>query len=97
MPGPPPRQHEHERLYTLSTHSFILTRRIWKDDYDAQIIFGDLVDPKLPDICLTGAEKPRKTSSRELVPTGEQTRARCITGAHTIAWSTAVDHEEIKI
>ena len=30
------------------------------DDYDGQMIFGDLVDLKLPDICLTGEEKPRK-------------------------------------
>ena len=30
------------------------------DDYDVQMIFGDLVDLKLPDIRLTGEEKPRK-------------------------------------
>ena len=29
------------------------------DDYDGQIIFGDLVGLKLPDIRLTGEEKPR--------------------------------------
>ena len=29
------------------------------DDYDAQTIFGDLVGLKLPDIRLTGEEKPR--------------------------------------
>ena len=32
------------------------------DDYDGQMIFGDLVGPKLPDIRLTGEEKPRKNS-----------------------------------
>ena len=58
MPGPPPRQHEHETRFTPFTHPFILTRRIWKDDYDGQIIFGDLVGLKLPDICLIGEEKP---------------------------------------
>ena len=42
MPGPPPRQHKHERQYTRSTHSVIPTRRIWNDDYDGQMIFGDL-------------------------------------------------------
>ena len=31
------------------------------DDYDGQMIFGDLVGPKLPDIRLTGEEKPRKS------------------------------------
>ena len=30
------------------------------DDYDGQMIFGDLVGLKLPDIRLTGKEKPRK-------------------------------------
>ena len=30
------------------------------DDYDGQMIFGDLVDLKLPDIRLTGEENPRK-------------------------------------
>ena len=48
-----------------------------KDDYDDQMIFGDLVGLKLPDICLTGEEKPRKKKSpRKLVSTGNRTRAR---------------------
>ena len=46
---------------------------------------------KLPDICLTGEEKPRKTSPRKLVPTGDRNRARCVTGAHATAWPKAVD------
>ena len=59
------------------THPSILTKRIWKDDYDSQMIFRDLVGLKLPDFCFTGEEKPRKkTSPRKLVPTGNQTRAR---------------------
>ena len=41
-------------------HPFILTRQIWKDDYDGQMIFGVLVGLKLLDIYLTGEEKPRK-------------------------------------
>ena len=60
MPGPPPRQHKHERQYTPSIHSVIPTRRIWNDDYGDQMVFGDLVGLKFPDICLTGEEKPRK-------------------------------------
>ena len=60
MPGPPPRQHKHERQYTPSTHSVIPTRRIWNDDYDGQMLFGDLGGLKIPVICLTGEEKPRK-------------------------------------
>ena len=40
------------------------------DDNDGQMIFGDLGSLKLPDICLKGEEKLRKTSSRKLVPVG---------------------------
>ena len=47
---------------------------------------------KLPDICLTGEETPRKTSPRKLVPTGDRTRARWVTGAHATACSTAVEY-----
>ena len=53
MPGPPPRQHKHERQYTPSTHSVIPTRRIWNDDYDSQMIFGDLGGLNFPDIYLS--------------------------------------------
>ena len=68
MPGPPPRQHKHERQYTTSTHSVIPTRRRWNDDYDSQMIFGDLGGLKFPDICLTGEEKPRKNFAQETCP-----------------------------
>ena len=68
MPGPPPRQHKHERQYTPSTHSVIPTRRIWNDDYDGQMIVGDLGGLKFPDICLTGEEKPRKKLTQETCP-----------------------------
>ena len=61
------------------------------DDNAGQIKFGDLGDLKLPGICLTGEEKPQKTSPRKLFPTGDRTRARCVTGAHAAAWPTAVD------
>ena len=62
-----------------------------EDDNDGQMIFGDIGGLKLPDICLTGEENPEKTSPRKLVPTGDRTRARCVTGAHAAAWPTAVD------
>ena len=38
------------------------------DDNDGQIIFGDLGGLKLPDICLTGEEKPRKTLTQKTCP-----------------------------
>ena len=63
------------------------------DDYDGQMIFGDLVGLKLPDIRLTGEENPEKTSVRKLVPTGDRTRAPCVTSAHATTCSTAVDIE----
>ena len=46
MRGPPPRLHVHERRYASFTHPFILTRWIWKGDYDGQMIFRDLCEPK---------------------------------------------------
>ena len=61
------------------------------DDNDGQVIFGDLGGLKLTDICVTGEQKPRKTSPRKPVPTGDRTRARCVTGAQAAAWYTAVD------
>ena len=66
MSGPPPRQHELERRYKPFTHTFILTRRVWKDDYDVQMIFADLVGLKLPDICLKGEDKKPKKVTHEI-------------------------------
>ena len=36
-------------------------------------------------------KNPEKSSPRKLVPTGDRTRARCVTGAHATTWATAVD------
>ena len=66
MPGLPPRQHEHKRRYTPFTHAFILTRRIWEDDYDGQMILGEPWSLKLPDICLTGEERPHPGNLSQL-------------------------------
>ena len=60
------------------------------DDYDGQMMFGDPVGLKLPDIRLIGEEKPRKTSPRKLVPTGNRTRACCVASAHATTCSTVV-------
>ena len=68
MPGPPPRQHKHERQYTPRIHPFIPTRRIWNGDYGCQIIFGDHVGLKFPDIYLTDEEKPRKNLTQGTCP-----------------------------
>ena len=38
------------------------------DENDGQMIFGDLRGLKLPDICLTGKEKPRKNLTQETCP-----------------------------
>ena len=51
-----------------STHSVKPTRRIWNDDYDGQMIFGDLGGLKFRDICFTGGEKPRKNLTQETCP-----------------------------
>ena len=95
MPGPPPRQHKHERQYTRSTHPVIPIRRRWNDDDDGQMIFGDLVGLKCPTFVLQVRKNPEKTSPRKLVPTGDRTWARCVTGAHATTCSTAVDKKGI--
>ena len=41
------------------------------DDYDGQMMFGDLVGLKLPDIRLTGEEKPRKNLTQDTCPDWE--------------------------
>ena len=41
------------------------------DDNDGQMIFGDLVGLKLPDIRLTGEKKPRKNLTQETYPDRE--------------------------
>ena len=60
------------------------------DDYDGQMIFGDLVGLKLPDIRVTGEEKPRKNLTQETC----SDRARCVTSAHATTCSTAVEKRE---
>ena len=58
---------------------------------DGQMIFGELRGLKLPDICLTGEEKPRKNLTQEtcddrgLYPGLLRDRCACS------AWPTAVD------
>ena len=66
-----------------------------KDDYDGQMIFGDLVDLKLPGVSLEVSKIPKKFSSRKLVPTGNRNRARCVTDAHATACSTALDVQNL--
>ena len=48
-----------------STSKVIGTRNEMMDDYDGQMIFRDLVGLKVPDIRLTGEEKPRKNLTQE--------------------------------
>ena len=57
------------------------------DDNDGQMIFGDLGGLKLPDICLTGEEKPRKNLTQETCPD----RGLNLGPLHAAAWLTAVD------
>ena len=78
---------------TIHTRNTVIpTRRIGTNDYGGQMIFGDLVGLKFPGICLTGEWKhQKKTSPKKPVPSGDQTRARCVTGAHATACSTALN------
>ena len=61
------------------------------DDNDGQMIFGDLVGLKLPDISLTGEEKPRKNLTQETSPDRGSNPARCVAGAHATACPTTVE------
>ena len=38
------------------------------DDNDGKMVFGDLGGLKLPDICLTGEEKPRENLTQKTCP-----------------------------
>ena len=52
-----------------STSKVISARNeMMMDDYDGQMIFGDLLGLKLPDIRFTGEEKPRKKLTQETCP-----------------------------
>ena len=59
------------------------------DDNDGQMIFGDLGGLKLPDICLTDDEKPRKNLAQETCPNQGSNL-----GTHAAAWPTAVDKKK---
>ena len=52
-----------------STSKVIGARKeMMMDDYDGQMIFGNPVGLKLPDIHLTGEEKPRKNLTQKTSP-----------------------------
>ena len=56
-------------------------------DNNGQMIFGDLGGPKASrHLSYRRGKTPKKP-----VPTGDRTRARCVTGAHAVAWPTEVD------
>ena len=62
------------------------------DDNDGQMVFGDLGT-----FVLQVRKTPKKTSTRKLVPTGDRTRARYVTGGHATACSTASSNGKIGI
>ena len=66
-------------------HAPIVTRWMGKDDYDGQMIFGDTVGLKRPDICLAGEEGPRKNFTK-LVQIGNRTHARYVISTHATAY-----------
>ena len=57
------------RFQGASTSQVIGARKeMMMDDYDGQMGFRDLGGLKLPDICLTGEEKPRRNLTQEICP-----------------------------
>ena len=71
MPGPPPRKHKHKKrtpqAHTQSSqqgeYGMMMTTAKWYS--------GTLGGLKIPDICLTGEEKPRKNLTQETCPDRE--------------------------
>ena len=61
------------------------------DDNDGEIIFRDHGDLKLPDICLTGEEKPRKNLTHEDYPDRGSNPGPLLTGAYATACSTSMN------
>ena len=55
-------------IHIIDSHICSNTGRYKDDDYHGQMIFGDLVGLKLPDICLTGEKKPQKNLAEETCP-----------------------------
>ena len=91
MPGPPPRQHKHERQYTPSTHchpnNADMEWWLWRPN-DIRGPWGPKVSWYLS---YRWGKNPEKTSPRKPVPTGDRARTRCVTSAHATTCSTAVD------
>ena len=87
MPGPPPRQHKHQ-AHTQSSqqgeYGMMITTAKWYP--------GTLGGPKVSwHLSYRWGKNPEKTSPRKPVPTGDRTRARCVTSAHATTCSTAMD------
>ena len=98
MPGPPPRQHEHARLYTPITHSLIHSNKVnikgwlWRPN-NIRGPYSPKVSWHFP---YRREKKNEKSSPRKLVPAGDQTQARCVTDAHATAYSTVVFRENFR-
>ena len=66
-----------------------------EDDNDGQMIFGDLGGLKLPNICLTCEEKPRKNLTQETCPDRGSNpgplcdRRACYRLAHSSGWTSS--------
>ena len=65
---------------------------VMNDNNDGQMIFGNLGGLKLPTFVLQVRKNLEKTSPRKLVPTGDQTWVRCVTGAYATAWPTELNN-----
>ena len=76
---------------THQAHSVIPARRLWNDDYGGQMIFGDICGLKVSSHSSYRWGKTPKKPHPGTCPNGNRTRARCVTGTHATACSTAVD------
>ena len=92
IPGPPPRQTIHTK-HTLSHPNKANMEWWWRRPNDIRGPWGPNVSWHLS---YRWWKTPKKTSPRKPVPTGDRTRARCVTSAHATSCSTAVDILEIQ-
>ena len=70
MPGPPPRQRTYRQRHHSHPHSY-QQGEYDEDDHDGQMMSGDRLGLKFPDICLMGEEKPQKNLTQETCPDRE--------------------------
>ena len=96
MPGPPPRQHKHERRDIIHAHNHSNKAKMKEWLWPPNDIRGPC-GPKASWHLSYRWEKTPKKHTQETCPVRDSNPARCVTGAHSTACSTAVDQRVCKL